>query len=66
LKIVYHPRYEDDWGGRLKPEDYLTVGQLVKGFSERVCQGRRYGILEGGYNHDVLGGNVRAFVEGIS
>jgi len=56
----------EDWGGLLTTEDYLTIGKLVKEFSERVCQGRRYGVLEGGYNHDVLGRNVRAFLDGIS
>jgi acetoin utilization deacetylase AcuC-like enzyme len=59
-------RHEEDWGGQLKTEDYLTIGQMVKEFSERVCQRRRYGVLEGGYNHAVLGRNVRAFVEGLS
>ncbi len=59
-------RHEEDWGGQLKTEDYLTIGQMVKEFAERVCQGRRYGVLEGGYNHVVLGRNVRAFVEGLS
>ena len=56
----------EDWGGLLTIEDYQTIGKLVKEFSERVCQGRRYGVLEGGYNHDVLGKNVRAFLDGIS
>jgi len=55
----------DDWGGLLTTEDYQTIGKLVKEFSERVFQGRRYGVLEGGYNHDVLGKNVRAFLDGI-
>lgn len=59
-------RHVDDWGGLLTTEDYQTIGKLVKEFSDRVCQGRRYGVLEGGYNHDVLGKNVRAFVEGMS
>ena len=59
-------RHEKDWGGQLTTEDYREIGRLVKGFSERVCQGRRYGVLEGGYNHSVLGLNVRAFVEGLS
>jgi acetoin utilization deacetylase AcuC-like enzyme len=58
-------RHEDDWGGMLKTEDYQTIGRLVKGFAERVCQGKRFGVLEGGYNHDVLGRNVRAFLEGM-
>ena len=26
---------------------------------------RRFGVLEGGYNHEVLGWNVRAFLEGF-
>jgi acetoin utilization deacetylase AcuC-like enzyme len=59
-------RHVDDWGGLLTTEDYQTIGKLVKEFSERVCQGRRYGVLEGGYNHDVLGKNVKAFLDGIS
>jgi acetoin utilization deacetylase AcuC-like enzyme len=59
-------RHEDDWGGQLTTEDYLTIGQMVKEFSDSVCQGRRYGVLEGGYNHSVLGDNVSAFVEGMS
>jgi len=59
-------RHEHDWGGMLKTEDYQTIGELVKGFAQRVCRGRRYGVLEGGYNHDVLGMNVRALLEGMS
>ena len=59
-------RHVDDWGGLLTTEDYQTIGKLVKEFSGKVCQGRRYGVLEGGYNHDVLGKNVRAFLDGIS
>ena len=59
-------RHEQDWGGLLRTEDYETIGKLVKEFAERVCQGRRYGVLEGGYNHDVLGRNVKALLEGMS
>jgi acetoin utilization deacetylase AcuC-like enzyme len=59
-------RHEDDWGGQLTTGDYLEIGRMVKEFSERVCQGKRYGILEGGYNHSVLGKNVKAFIEGMS
>jgi acetoin utilization deacetylase AcuC-like enzyme len=56
----------EDWGGLLTAEDYQTIGKLVREFSEKVCKGRRYGLLEGGYNHDVLGKNVRAFLNGMS
>jgi len=38
---------------------------MVKEFSERACRGKRYGVLEGGYNHSVLGKNVKAFIEGM-
>jgi acetoin utilization deacetylase AcuC-like enzyme len=59
-------RHEDDWGGLLETEDYDAMGKLVKEFAERVCGGRRYAVLEGGYNHDVLGANVKAFLYGMS
>jgi acetoin utilization deacetylase AcuC-like enzyme len=59
-------RHEHDWGGLLTTEDYQTIGKLVKEYSQSVCQGRRYGVLEGGYNHDVLGRNVKALLEGMS
>ena len=59
-------RHEHDWGGLLKTEDYRAIGRLVKDFATRICQGRRYGVLEGGYNHTVLGKNVRALLEGMS
>ena len=59
-------RHEEDWGGLLKTVDYRAIGKLVKEFSEKVCKGRRYGVLEGGYNHDVLGKNVKAFLDGMS
>ncbi len=59
-------RHENDWGGLLKTEDYQRIGELVKAHSLRNCNGRRYGLLEGGYNHDVLGENVMALLEGLN
>jgi acetoin utilization deacetylase AcuC-like enzyme len=59
-------RHVQDWGGLLETEDYRTIGSLVKTHSLKVCRGRRFGLLEGGYNHEVLGYNVRAFLEGMS
>jgi acetoin utilization deacetylase AcuC-like enzyme len=59
-------RHVQDWGRLLETEDYRTIGSLVKTYSQKLCQGRRFGVLEGGYNHDVLGWNVRAFVEGMA
>ena len=58
-------RHVEDWGGFLETEDYHKIGGLVKRYAQKHCQGRRLGVLEGGYNHDVLGQNVRAFLEGM-
>jgi len=59
-------RHEDDWGGMLTTEDYLSIGKWVRQFSIDHCQGRRFGVLEGGYNHSVLGRNVKSFLQGLS
>lgn len=55
----------DDWGGLLTPEDYSRIGSLMKQYSEKLCKGRRYALLEGGYNHDVLPKNVESFCNGF-
>lgn len=57
-------RHKDDWGGILETDDYREIGKIMKENSEK-CDGRRFAVLEGGYNHSVLGKNVRAFVEGM-
>jgi len=59
-------RHEQDWGGLLKTEDYRTIGTILREFAENKCRGRRFAVLEGGYNHSVLGRNVRAFLDGFS
>jgi len=59
-------RHVEDWGGQLTTEDYRTIGELVKQAAITGCKGRRFAVLEGGYNHDVLGKNVAAFLEGFS
>jgi acetoin utilization deacetylase AcuC-like enzyme len=56
--------HEDDWGGLLKTEDYQYMGKLVRQTAHRN-KGGCFGILEGGYNHSVLGKNVLAFIEGL-
>jgi len=56
--------HKDDWGGLLETEDYTTIGKMVR---ER-CEKNRCGyfaILEGGYNHQVLGHNVLALLKGM-
>lgn len=59
-------RHEEDWGGLLSTEDYFKIGQWAKAFSQEHCEGRRFALLEGGYNHTVLGQNVRRFLQGLS
>ncbi len=58
-------RHKDDWGRLLETEDYKKIGRIVKKWAIEKCNGRRFAVLEGGYNHAVLGKNVRAFVEGM-
>lgn len=53
-----------DWGGLLTTEDYHVMGRWVNEAAQR-SSGGCFGILEGGYNHDVLGQNVSAFIEGL-
>jgi acetoin utilization deacetylase AcuC-like enzyme len=55
----------DDWGGLLATEDYFSIGALVSQ-AARSCGAGYFGILEGGYNHEVLGHNVAALMDGLS
>jgi acetoin utilization deacetylase AcuC-like enzyme len=55
----------DDWGNLLYPEDYYELGNLMKNYSEKLCKGKRYALLEGGYNHSVLPKNVYSFCQGF-
>lgn len=59
-------RHVDDWGGVLETEDYRKIGELIGEFAENRCRGRVFAVLEGGYNHSVLGRNVRVFLEGLA
>lgn len=54
----------EDWGGLLSTSDYRKMGKMVREAS-RYHGGGCFGILEGGYNHRVLGDNVMAFIEGL-
>jgi acetoin utilization deacetylase AcuC-like enzyme len=58
--------HELDWGGLLKTEDYTAVGSTIREYAERRCGGRVFAVLEGGYNHSVLGKNVRALLSGFA
>ena len=56
--------HRDDWGGLLLTSDYYEIGKMVKEAANR-CAAGCFGILEGGYNHQVLGANVKALIEGL-
>jgi acetoin utilization deacetylase AcuC-like enzyme len=56
--------HEEDWGGLLWTEDYREMGRMVKDAAKRSGAGY-FAILEGGYNHRVLGQNVVALIEGM-
>ncbi len=56
--------HKDDWGGLLETEDYATIGKMVR----ETCERKRcdyFAILEGGYNHQVLGHNALALLDGL-
>jgi acetoin utilization deacetylase AcuC-like enzyme len=59
-------RHIDDWGGQLTTEDYESIGKLAREASSKCCNGRRFALLEGGYNHSVLGKNVKVFIDGFA
>jgi acetoin utilization deacetylase AcuC-like enzyme len=54
-----------DWGGVLLTEDFETIGRLVREACRRLGAGC-FAVLEGGYNHRVLGESVVAFLRGLS
>lgn len=57
--------HRKDWGGVLETEDYFEIGKIVRAAAERQGGGC-FAILEGGYNHSVLGHNVMALAGGLS
>jgi len=57
--------HKEDWGGLLSTEDYFVIGRLVNKAARRSAAGF-FAILEGGYNHQVLGQNVCALINGMT
>ena len=56
--------HKEDWGGLLSTGDYREIGRLVREASKKNRAGY-FAVLEGGYNHNVLGHNVLALIEGM-
>ncbi|HPU35668.1 MAG TPA: histone deacetylase family protein [Bacillota bacterium] len=55
----------EDWGLILSTKDYTTIGKMVAEHASKYCSGKFFAVLEGGYNHRVLGKNVKALLEGF-
>jgi acetoin utilization deacetylase AcuC-like enzyme len=55
----------EDWGGVLSTDDYEEIGRVVRAAADRAGGGC-FAILEGGYNHKVLGYNALALIQGLS
>lgn len=53
-----------DWGQVLHTEDYRELGMMVGETCLRLGIGC-FAVLEGGYNHQVLGEAVHAFLQGL-
>jgi acetoin utilization deacetylase AcuC-like enzyme len=58
-------QYENDWGGNLSTSAFKEIGKMMHEFAAERCEGRCYGLLEGGYNHEDLGLNALSFCEGL-
>jgi len=56
--------HKDDWGGLLETQDYTAIGKMVSEMCEKKGCGY-FAILEGGYNHQVLGYNAQALLIGM-
>jgi acetoin utilization deacetylase AcuC-like enzyme len=58
--------HREDWGSPLETEDYEEIGRLISIFAGERCGGRRFAVLEGGYNTRVLGKCVKSFLHGFA
>jgi acetoin utilization deacetylase AcuC-like enzyme len=58
--------YRLDVGHKLDTPDFERIGTLVRVASKRLCRGRRFAVLEGGYYLQDLGANVLAFCRGFA
>lgn len=56
--------HQDDWGGLLSTEHYREIGRMIFEVTQKINSGC-FAVLEGGYNQEVLGHNVMAFLQGL-
>jgi len=57
--------HQEDWGGLLRTADYFEIGRMVHEAATK-SGGGHFAILEGGYNHQVLGANTMALIDGMA
>jgi acetoin utilization deacetylase AcuC-like enzyme len=57
--------HREDWGGLLETDDYYRMGFLVRETANR-SGGGCFALLEGGYNHNVIGECAAALMAGMS
>ncbi|MHA1927063.1 MAG: histone deacetylase family protein [Candidatus Thorarchaeota archaeon] len=58
-------QYEHCWGSNLSTNAFGKIGHIMCEYANEFCKGHRFGVLEGGYNHEDLGKNILAFCEGL-
>lgn len=58
-------KHKQDWGMIYSTEDFKTMGRMISSHARNLCGGRFFAVLEGGYNHQILGKNVKAMLEGF-
>jgi acetoin utilization deacetylase AcuC-like enzyme len=58
--------YRLDVGHKLDTSDFEQIGSMVRKAAQRLCRGRRFAALEGGYYLPDLGANVLAFCRGFA
>lgn len=58
-------KHKHDWGFIYSTEDFFTMGSMISNHARKYCSGRFFAVLEGGYNHHVLGKNVKAMLQGF-
>ncbi|MBI5487300.1 MAG: histone deacetylase family protein [Deltaproteobacteria bacterium] len=58
-------RFAEDWGAMLALDDYRALGAMSRDAARERCRGRRFGVLEGGYNHARLADCLSAFLDGF-
>mgnify|MGYP005838963205 CR=1 FL=1 len=56
--------HKDDWGYLLTTDDFKTIGKMIAGHARKFYGGKFFTVLEGGYNHQILGKNVKALLDG--